>query len=204
MNHIRILLEQIMAGFSGLGLVAPLAFIPTFVIGTTLLVPTAILTLAAGALFGAPVGFVVAMISSLTGASAGFLSGRYLSRGWLLKKISVSQKFTDLDHAIAEKGWKIVILLRLSAICPFVILNYGLGLSKIRFKHYFLASLIGSIPGTLLNVYLGSLAGKLVFEPDQLHKTPAEWAIVSVGLVMTLVLGGYSAWIVKKTLKEAS
>ncbi len=203
MTQLRHLLEQIMLGFAGLGFMAPLIFIPTFIIGTTLFVPTAILTLAAGALFGAPFGFAVALISSLVGASAGFLSGRYLSRGWLLKKIAVSEKFTALDHAIAERGWKLVILLRLSAICPFVLLNYGLGLSKISFKHYLMASFIGSIPGTLLYAHLGSLAGKFVFEPGHLHKTSVEWVFLGIGFAMTLALGAYSAWIVNKILRES-
>ena len=184
-----------------LGFFAPLAFIPIHVLATVLFVPTALLALAAGAFFGVPVGFAVALASSLAGASAGFLAGRYLSRGGVLEKAISNKKIQALDNAVAEKGWKIVLLLRLSAICPFMLLNYGLGLSRISFKRHILVSSIGMIPGTLLYVYLGSLAGKMVFSAEPIQKTPLEWACLVVGFSLTIGMGVYATWIVKKSLK---
>jgi uncharacterized membrane protein YdjX (TVP38/TMEM64 family) len=197
------LLEQILNGVASLGFFAPVEFIPIYMIGTALFVPTAVLTLAAGALFGVPVGFVVALIASLSASSGGFLAGRYLSRGWILEKIASNEKIRAIDDAVSRKGWKLVLFLRFSAIVPFTILNYGLGLSNISFKDYFSASLIGSVPGTLLYVYLGSLAGKLVFEGNPMQKTPVEMVFISFGFIATIVMGIYSTAIVKKALRTS-
>lgn len=201
MTEIKSLLEQIFNGVASLGFFAPLEFIPIYMIGTALFVPTAVLTLAAGALFGVPMGFAVALTASLLASSGGFLAGRYLSRGWILKKVAANEKIRAVDDAVSKKGWRLVLLLRFSAILPFTVLNYGLGLSSIRFKDYFYASVIGSIPGTLLYVYLGSLAGKMVFEGDPMQKTPLELAFIAFGLAATLAMGIYSTAIVKKVLR---
>lgn len=201
MNEIRVLLEQILNGVAALGFFAPAAFVFIYLIGTVLFVPTVIFALAAGALFGVPMGFVVASASSLAVASGGFWMGRNLSRGWILKKVASNKQIRALDDAVAERGWKFVLLLRLSAILPFTILNYALGLSRVRFKDYFSASLIGLIPGTLLYVYLGSLAGKMVFENDLMQKSPIEWVLIGSGLAVTLLMAVYSTLVVKKAFK---
>jgi len=203
LTEIKILLEQIYDGVANFGFFAPLGYIPIYMIGTLLFIPTAVLTLAAGALFGVPMGFLVALASSLLTASGEFFAGRYLSRGWVLKKVVANQKIRAIDDAVSAKGWKLVLLLRLSAICPFTILNYGLGLSRISFRDYFSASLSGSIPGTLLYVYLGSLAGKMIFEDMPMQKTPMELALILCGLAATLTMGIYSSALAKKALRPS-
>ena len=160
----------------------------------------ALLTFACGVLFGVFTGFAVALTASLICACVGFFSGRYLSRGWVLKKIASNKKIEALDNAVADKGWKIILLLRLSSILPFMFLNYSLGLSKISFKHYILASSLGMMPGTFLSVYLGSAAGKFLLGADSMPKTPLEWALIAVGIVSTIGVTAYSTSIVKKTL----
>ena len=62
-----------------------------------------------------------------------------------------------LDDAVEREGWKIVLLTRLSPVFPFVFLNYAYGLTKVPFWKYFLASLVGMFPGTVMWVYLGAL-----------------------------------------------
>ncbi len=197
----RALFEQILNNVASLGSIAPLAFVLIYAIGTVFFVPTAIFALAAGALFSLPMGFVVALVSSLAVSSGGFWAGRYLSRGWIVINATSNKKIQALDSLVAEKGWKIVLLLRLSAILPFTFLNYGLGLSKISYKHFILASSIGMIPGTFVYVYLGSLAGKMVFEINFMKKSHVEWAMIALGLAATLVMAVYSTWVVKKAFQ---
>ena len=201
MTGLRTWLEQILNSVAAIGFFAPMAFVPIYIIGTILFVPTALLTLAAGALFGVPIGFAVTLASLLASASGVFLAGRNLSREWVIKNVASNKKIQALDNLVAEKGWKIVLLLRLSAIFPFTILNYGLGLTKIRFKHYMLASLIGMVPGTLVYVYLGSLAGIMIFETHLKQKSPIEWALIALGLAATLGLAIYSTLTVKKSFR---
>ena len=191
--------EQILNMFEGLGFFKPFAFIPIYIIGTVLFVPTAVHSVGAGILFGVPMGIFLVSISPLISEGGFFLAGRYLSRAWVLKKVATNKKTQALYDAVAEGGWKMVVLIRLSAVLPFSLVNYALGLSKIRFSHYLAASWIGMIPGILLNVYLGSFAGKIILDGHR-QKNPAEWILFAVGLIATFAVTIYASVIVKKVL----
>ena len=192
--------EQTLNMLEGLGFFRPFVFIPIYVVGTMLFVPTIVLNLAAGILFNVPMGFLLVSISSVISEAGFFLAGRYLSRGWILKKIATNKKIQALYDAVAERGWKMVLLVRLSAVLPFSLVNYALGLSQISFSHYLAASWIGMIPGILLYVCLGSFLGRIVLETGQRKKTSAEWALFAVGLLATLVMTIYASAVVKKVL----
>jgi uncharacterized membrane protein YdjX (TVP38/TMEM64 family) len=112
------------------------------------------------------------------------LVGRYLARDWVAKKIEGNAAFAALDRAVASEGWKIVGLTRLSPAFPFTLLNYAFGLTRVSLRDYVLASWIGMMPGTVMYVYLGSLARAA----GERSRTPAEWALSGVGLVATIVV----------------
>ena len=105
-----------------------------------------------------PVGFLSAWIGAILGACAAFFVGRTLARDWIAAKVAGNSKFAAVDEAVGKEGFKIVFLLRLSPVFPFNFLNYALGLTKVSFKHYALASMIGMIPAGLMYVYFGSAA----------------------------------------------
>ena len=107
-----------------------------------------------------------------------------------------------MDDAVAKEGWKTVALLRQTAILPFSMMNYALGLSKITFKSYVLASWIGMMPGQILYVYLGSIAGEMVLEGHQRQKTITEWVFFALGLIVTIGMGIYAAKRVKMILGD--
>jgi len=88
-----------------------------------------------------------------------------------------------MDRAVTSEGWKIVLLTRLSPVFPFTLLNYAFGLTRVRLRDYVLASWIGMMPGTVLYVYLGSLARAGVTPQE---RTPTEWAFYGVGLAATV------------------
>jgi uncharacterized membrane protein YdjX (TVP38/TMEM64 family) len=131
------------------------------------------------------------------GATAAFLVGRYLARDWVARKIEKNPKFRAIDKAVAEEGWKIVLLTRLSPIFPFNLLNYAFGLTRIRLREYVLASWIGTMPGTILYVYIGSLARAGVR-----HTTPAEWVLRGVGLLASLAVTVVLTRVAKKALNK--
>lgn len=137
---------------------APVCFVLAYAGLTVGFVPGSILTLAAGAIFGLWLGTALVSVSSTFAAAVSFFLARGLLRGWVEKKISALPKFQAIDAAIGREGWKMVALLRLSPLLPFALLNYALGLTPIRFWQAILASWLGMLPGTLLYVYLGSLA----------------------------------------------
>jgi uncharacterized membrane protein YdjX (TVP38/TMEM64 family) len=141
----------------GLGPAGYLAFILLYIVLTVLAGPAWLITLAAGLVYGLAKGTVLVSIGSILGASAAFLIGRYLAREAIARKVADKPKFRSIDAAVAERGFFIVLLTRLSPVFPFTLLNYAYGLTGVRFWRYFFASWIGMLPGTFMYVYLGSL-----------------------------------------------
>ncbi|MCM1984397.1 TVP38/TMEM64 family protein [Lyngbya confervoides] len=179
------------------------AFMLLYVIATVAFLPGSLLTLGAGFLFGVAEGSVLVLVSATLGATAAFLVGRYLARDWVAQKIAGNQKFAAIDRAVGREGFKIVLLTRLSPVFPFNLLNYALGLTRVSLKDYVLAS-VGMLPGTVMYVYLGSLAGSLAQvgtqgQPDNLG---IQWALRILGFLATVAVTVYVTRIARKALEE--
>ncbi len=197
------LIQVALAWISDLGPWGPVFFIVLYILATVLFLPGLIPTMAAGVLFGVIQGTLLVSISSISGATLAFLTGRYLAREWVAAMIRGNQKFEAIDAAVAQEGWKIVGLTRLSPVFPFNLLNYAFGLTQVSLKHYFLASWIGMLPGTVMYVYIGSLAGDLAtLGIGERSRTPAEWALYGVGLMATVVLTLYLTRIAQRALNR--
>ena len=184
-------------GTAGMGIYAGL-----YIFACVFFIPGSLLTLGAGAIYGVVVGSVLVSISSVLGASAAFLVGRYAARSWIAKKIEGNARFSAIDDAVADEGWKIVGLTRLSPIFSFNLLNYAYGLTRVTFREYVLASWIGMMPGTVMYVYLGSLAGDLASLGAETGRatTLGEWALYGLGLVATITVTIYITKIARKAL----
>jgi len=197
------LIQVALAWISDLGPWGPVFFIVFYILATVLFLPGLIPTMAAGVLFGVIQGTLLVSISSISGATLAFLIGRYLAREWVATMIRGNQKFEAIDAAVAQEGWKIVGLTRLSPVFPFNLLNYAFGLTQVSLKHYFLASWMGMLPGTVMYVYIGSLAGDLAtLGIGERSRTPAEWALYGVGLMATVVLTLYLTRIAQRALNR--
>jgi uncharacterized membrane protein YdjX (TVP38/TMEM64 family) len=199
--NLQQIFRDVLAWISGLGPLAPLMFILIYILACVLLLPGSILTLGAGVVFGIIKGSIAVSIGSTLGATAAFLVGRYLARGWVSKKIAGNNKFKAIDEAVAREDWKIVLLTRLSPVFPFNLLNYGFGLTKVTLKHYILASWIGMIPGTVMYVYIGSLAGDLAtLGTGQRTRSTGEWILYGIGLLATIAVTVFVTRIAKRAL----
>lgn len=183
------LLRSALNWVAGLGVWGMAIFVLLYVLATVLFLPGSILTLGAGALFGVFKGSIIVSISATLGATAAFLVGRYLARGWVAKRIAGNPRFQAVDQAVAREGWKIVGLTRLSPVFPFNLLNYAFGLTSVSLRDYFWATWIGMIPGGVMYVYLGSLAGDLaLLGTEERSRSVAEWGLYLVGLVATVAV----------------
>jgi len=187
-----------------LGIWGPVAFGLLYVVAVVLLVPASALTLAAGALFGLVGGTVIVSLASTTGAALAFLISRYLARNWIAKKVEQYPKFGAIDKALSEGGWRIVALLRLSPAIPFNLQNYLYGLTGIRFWTCVLTSWVAMLPGTFMYVYLGYVgrAGIEATGGGGQSWSPAEWAIMIVGLLATITVTVYVTHMARKALKK--
>ena len=201
---LRDLLVSSLEWIEGLGVWGPIMFILIYVAACVLFIPGSLLTLGAGVLFGVVRGSIYVSIASTIGATACFLIGRYLARDAISKRTAGNPKFAAIDEAVAKEGWKIVGLTRLSPVFPFNLLNYGFGLTRVSLRDYVLASWIGMMPGTVMYVYLGSLAGDLATlgAGDAPPKSGAEWAIQLIGFAATVAVTVYVTRIAKRALAE--
>ncbi len=164
-------------------------FVAAYVVATVLVVPASILTLAAGFVFGLPLGVVLVSTGSVLGASAAFLVGRFFVREWVEKRIAGLPRFQALDRATRHEGFVIVFLTRLSPLFPFNLVNYGLAMTSVRFRDYFFASWIGMLPVTILYVYIGSVAKDLTeLTSGAVQGGVAGQALLFGGLAATVLL----------------
>jgi uncharacterized membrane protein YdjX (TVP38/TMEM64 family) len=197
-------IDQAMAAIkgwtAGLGIWGPVVLALVYIVATVLLVPGTILTLAAGGMFGLVVGTITVSIGSTLGASLAFLIARYVARDKVAARASRNRRFGAIDRAIGEGGWKIVALLRLSPAIPFNLQNYLYGLTPIRFWPYVLTSWLAMLPGTFLYVYLGHIAGAAVGAGRS--RSVAEWAMLAVGLLATVVVTVYVTRLARRKLHE--
>jgi uncharacterized membrane protein YdjX (TVP38/TMEM64 family) len=196
-------IPQFAARVEGLGVWGPVVFILGYAVATVAFIPGSLLTLAAGAIFGLVRGTVYTFCGATLGASAAFLVARYGARRAIEKKIAGNARFAAIDRAVGEEGFKIVALLRLSPVFPFNLLNYSLGLTKVRFLHYLLAS-IAMLPGTLLYVYYGTAAGSLaaVAGGVKTQRGTAYWVTLGVGLLATLIVTTFITRLAGKALRQ--
>jgi uncharacterized membrane protein YdjX (TVP38/TMEM64 family) len=195
------LLRSALEWVNGLGAMGAIAFIALYIGATVAFFPGSILTLGAGVLFGVVLGSLYVFLGATLGATAAFLVGRYLARSWVSKKIEGNPKFHAIDEAVGREGFKIVLLTRLSPVFPFNLLNYAYGLTGVSLKDYVLAS-IGMIPGTLMYVYIGSLAGSIATLGTGTQSTNPEvqWAIRIIGFIATVAVTVYVTRVARKAL----
>jgi uncharacterized membrane protein YdjX (TVP38/TMEM64 family) len=191
----------------GLGVWGPIVFILGYAVATVAFVPGSLLTLAAGAIFGLVEGTLYTLIGATLGASCAFLVARYVARGAIERKIAGTSwfvRFAAIDRAVAGEGFKIVALLRLSPVFPFNLLNYALGLTRVRFLHYLAAS-IAMLPGTLLYVYYGKAAGSLAGALGggaTAQRGPEFWITLGIGLVATVAVTTYVTRLAGRALRQ--
>lgn len=202
------------------------AFMALYFLATIFFVPGSILTLGAGFVFSASLGSLgwgvllgtaAVWIGASLGAIASFLLGRYLFRdgcvGRLTEKYTI---FKALDNALMDKGLRIMVLLRLSPIVPFNVLNYIAGVTGVQLWHYVVAC-VAMLPGTILYVFLGASAGSLTAisggmdgendedmagEEDPTNNRVVTISVVVVGVVFGILAIGVTSYYAKQELNK--
>jgi uncharacterized membrane protein YdjX (TVP38/TMEM64 family) len=187
-----------------LGPMAPVLFALIYAIAVVAFVPGSILSLAAGATFGMFPGLPVVFVGAALGGSLAFLIARYVARGAVERAVARNPRFAGIDRAIGRDGRRIVFLMRLSPVFPFSLLNYALGLTTVRFTDYLIACL-GMLPGEILYVYYGTVAGDLASLAAGTPATrgPAYYILLGLGLVATIVATLLVTRSAKRALAEA-
>jgi uncharacterized membrane protein YdjX (TVP38/TMEM64 family) len=189
---------------SGKGAAGALLFGLGYIVAVVAFVPGSVLTMAAGTIFGLASGTAIVFVAATLGASAAFLVSRYLARPLVERRLAGNERFAAVDRAIGQEGRKIVFLLRLSPLFPFNLLNYLLGLTRVRFRDYVLAS-AGMLPATLLFVYYGAILGDVarVASGAPIPRRREYYVLLGIGLVATIVVTVLLTRTARRALRDA-
>jgi len=132
---------------------APVIFILIYTIATILFLPGTVFTFAGGIIFGPVLGVLYNLTGASIGAAVAFLISRYLVSDWITQR--AGGRLKQLIDGVEAEGWRFVAFVRLVPLFPFNLLNYALGLTRIRFIEYFLATFIFMLPGAIAYTYIG-------------------------------------------------
>ena len=198
------LLRSLDLWLRGVGPAGILIYTAVYAAANVLRMPGSWLGAGAGLVFGLVWGTVAVSLGSTAGAALAFLLARRLGRARLERWLRKSPNVGEIDAAIQQEGWKIVLLMRLSPLVPFNLSNYVFGLTGIRFRPYVLASWSGMLPGTVLYVYLG-VVGRMGLQATSgagPNRDPMEYALLVLGLMATIAVSIYLAYLAKRALNK--
>ncbi|MCE5336438.1 MAG: TVP38/TMEM64 family protein [Desulfobacteraceae bacterium] len=177
------------------GFWAPLAFIVFYAAAICMFVPGTLLTGIGAVIFGPYWGFVYVWIGAMAGSTAAFLIARTLGRDFAASL--VGKKLKAYDEAIAKNGFATVLYIRLVYV-PFTIANFGMGLTKVRFRDYFFGTALGILTGTFIfTFFFGTL--KEIWVSGDWSRLLSPQVFLSVGL---LVFSFFIPLIVKRIRAE--
>lgn len=170
---------EIIDWINNLGWLAPVLFLILYSLASLMFLPTMVLTLAGGAIFGPVIGTVLNLIGATFGAAFSFLISRHLIYEWFSKKRG--EKLNKLIAGVDQKGWMFVAFLRLFPIIPFNLVNYGLGVTGIKFRLYIITTFIFLIPAEIIYTYFGYAGMDALSKPDHFYRNSG---IILTGLAI--------------------
>jgi len=173
-NFSRVSAEEIKAWVESLGFWGPAIYIIAYVFRPLVLLPAAIFSASAGVIWGLK-GFIYVQIGANISAIAEFFIARYFARELVEKYLK--GKISRVDQSIEKHGFLTVLLVRLIPNLPWDVQNLSLGLTKVRFRDYFFATLIGIMPASFALVYGGDAIIKVLTDPKNF------WMIILAAVI---------------------
>jgi len=175
-------IAQLRGWIDSLGNLGLLVYTLIYIIAVVAAIPGSPITVLAGALFGSVLGVIVVSIGSTIGAGLAFLVGRYFARDAVARWLKDKEKFKKLDRLTEEHGSIIVAITRLVPVFPFNVLNYGYGLTRVKFWTYVFWSWLCMLPGTILYVVGADAVTK------GLAQGRVPWALIGVAASVIIIL----------------
>ena len=166
----------------------PIFYIFAYILAVVVAIPGTILTLLAGPLFGFWQGVLLVIVGANIGCSITFMISRFVGYDFVQRFFKKYDKVKQINNRLEEKGIGYLFYMRLLPIFPFNLINYFMGLTKIPYKQYALATFFGMLPGILFYVYLS----------NQLTKVRDNWLNLLWPFVLALIFFGLQKWLVKK------
>ena len=155
---------------------------------------------AAGYLFGPLLGGLIGMLTTVAGAGAAFVVGRYLARDTIQRIVGSRPKLAALNQSVGVNGFRVAFLARASLVVPANLLNYALAVSPIAGRTFAGATFLGLAPVAFIYAFLGASLAKAgkAFRAEGIEIPPAFWAVLT-SLLLVLV----AFWFIRRRRKAA-
>jgi uncharacterized membrane protein YdjX (TVP38/TMEM64 family) len=151
-----------------------------------LLLPVTPFGFLAGAIFPFPVAVFLVLTGNQIGIILAIAVGRTFLRPWIQSKLMIYPKMKAIDRAMAQDGFKLAVLLRLTPVFPFGVCNWIFSTSQIKAFHICFGSLLGNIPNTIIHVSVGSIVGP---GPQGHSEMPPKLKKISILLTIFFAFG---------------
>jgi uncharacterized membrane protein YdjX (TVP38/TMEM64 family) len=174
--------EALVARIDGLGPWAPIGFVTLYAVATVAMVPGGIFDLAGGALFGPYLGSIYNLLGGTLGASLAFLVARYIARDWAQAK--AGPRLQGVMRSVDEEDWRFVAFVRLVPVIPYNVMNYLLGVTRIPFARYLLATLVFMTPSTLAYTWIGHASRQAIAGDTENIK----YALIALALIAVVLM----------------
>jgi uncharacterized membrane protein YdjX (TVP38/TMEM64 family) len=181
-------LAQLLLRLGALGVAGQLLFILVYVLSAVTLAPSFILTVAAGAIYGIWLGSLLVFVGAALGASAAFVIARRLAGTRWLARFDNEPRVAAVRTAVAQGSTWVQFLLRLSPVVPFNLLNYALGLARVRYRDFALA-MPGMLPAIVMYTYWGKVIGDVTLLAAGVAppRGPEYYTLLVAGLIATVL-----------------
>lgn len=191
---------ELLHWLDGMGPVALLLFIVIMALVVVLVLPGVLFTTGAGFVFGVTQGSLAVILGTALGSVLAFLIGRFLLGERATRWLREHDRLAPFNAELGARGWRLVLLTRLMPLFPFKLTNYLFGLSPITLRGFTAGTLIGIVPWSVHNVYLGALAADLSGIGLRPERSPVEWALYVAGFVATIVTIVYVSRVARRGL----
>lgn len=167
------------------------------------LLPSVMLTLAAGFLYGPIHGSVLIVVGETIGALISFSIVRTGKVQRWTQKFRNSDLVNYINLIMQTSSWQLVASIRMIPMFPFKLSNYVFGLTNVRVQHYIIGTLVGLWPITLFNTYIGSLSGDLLsLGQSQADRTVGDWTVIIVGFILVVIFMIYTTLRSQRLLRK--
>jgi uncharacterized membrane protein YdjX (TVP38/TMEM64 family) len=170
---------KLQAWLNQAGIWAPIIYIILYTIATILILPSTALNLTGGAIFGPWLGTLWTSIAAIIAAVVAFAFTRTVGREMISQKLA--GRWQAMDAEMHQGGLFYIFAIRLLPIIPYGLVNFAAGLTSVRFRDYFLGTTLGTVPGVLPFVMLGSYGLQAIRTGDTL---PLVGALALIGLLV--------------------
>jgi len=185
------------------GIWGPVLLISLMALVVVFVLPGILLTTGAGFVFGVVEGSIYIVLGTTLGSFAAFLIARYLFGPYAADFVRRRNRLSLVNEEMSANGWKIVLLTRLIPFFPGKLSNYFFGLTRFSWQGYLVGSLIGFIPFSVHNVYLGSIAADVTtLGLRNPVRTGFEWFLYGGGFVVTVGIVFYLNRLARRALSQ--